>query len=115
MSISQKDCENYGDYAFVKLKVVFKKIIIGYNLFSQKEVKIVIRQIDQATFSIYGIKVSFIACPFSLVEPLVSGDIIDPNLEGINLASAKEIALMKAYTIGRRPTYRDYIEFIFFV
>ncbi|HHW58106.1 MAG TPA: nucleotidyl transferase AbiEii/AbiGii toxin family protein [Clostridia bacterium] len=95
-------------------KINFEKIYHNLiNSFSQKEVKIVLRQIDQATFSIYGIKVSFIAYPFSLIEPLVPGHIIDSNLEGINLASPKEIALMKAYTIGRRPTYRDYIDLYF--
>ncbi len=30
MSISQKEFENHGDYAFLKLKMVFK-VIIGYN------------------------------------------------------------------------------------
>ncbi len=100
--------------AEISEKINFENIHYNLiNLFSQKEVKIVIRQIDQATFSIYGIKVSFIAYPFSLVEPLVPGHIIDSNLKGINLASPKEIALMKAYTMGRRPTYRDYIDLYF--
>lgn len=66
------------------------------------------------TSTICGVKISFIAYPFPLIEPLVQGDKIDIRLKGINLASPKEIALMKAYTIGRRPTYRDYIDLLFF-
>lgn len=83
------------------------------NLFSQKDVKVELKQVDQVTFSIYGTKVSFIAYPFPLIEPLVPGEKINTNLAGINLASPKEIALMKAYAIGRRPTYRDYIDLYF--
>ncbi|MGI1689920.1 nucleotidyl transferase AbiEii/AbiGii toxin family protein [Thermoanaerobacter uzonensis] len=117
LALQLKHRKSYDlDFFQVKVseKIDFENIYYDLiNLFRQKEIKIIMRQIDQATFSIYGTKVSFIAYPFSLVEPLVSGDIIDPNLEGINLASAKEIALMKAYTIGRRPTYRDYIDLYF--
>ncbi|WP_238524934.1 nucleotidyl transferase AbiEii/AbiGii toxin family protein [Caldicellulosiruptor owensensis] len=79
------------------------------KLFPRKDVNIIIKQIDQMTSTRCGVKISFIAYPFPLIEPLVQGDKIDIRLKGINLASPKEIALMKAYTIGRRPTYRDYI------
>lgn len=48
-----------------------------------------------------------------MIEPLVQGEKIDIRLKGINLASPKEIALMKAYTIGSRPTFRDYIDLYF--
>lgn len=65
------------------------------------------------TSTICGVKIILIAYPFPLIEPLVQGDKIDIRLKGINLASPKEIALMKAYTIGRRPTFRDYIDLYF--
>lgn len=48
-----------------------------------------------------------------MIEPLVQGEKIDIRLKGISLASLQEIALMKAYTIGRRTTYRDYIDLYF--
>jgi len=83
------------------------------KLFPRKDVNIIIKQIDQMTSTICGVKISFIAYPFPLIEPLVQGDKIDIRLKGINLASPKEIALMKAYTIGRRPTLRDYIDLYF--
>ncbi|MQL53492.1 hypothetical protein GFC01_14735 [Desulfofundulus thermobenzoicus] len=83
------------------------------GLFSQKYVRVELKQVDQATVSIHGVKVTFLAYPFPLVEPLVSGHTIAPELAGIKLASPREIALMKAYTIGRRPSYRDYIDLYF--
>ncbi|QSZ28318.1 nucleotidyl transferase AbiEii/AbiGii toxin family protein [Aceticella autotrophica] len=89
---------------------IYKRLI---NLFPQKDIKIILKQVDQVNFNIYGIKISFIAYPFLLIEPLVPGEKIDINLTGINLTSPKEIALMKAYAIGRRPTYRDYIDLYF--
>ena len=98
----------------VSEKIEFEYI---YNIltksFSKKNVNIIIKQVDQMTSTICGVKISFIAYPFPLIEPLVQGDKIDIRLKGINLASPKEIALMKAYTIGRRPTYRDYIDLYF--
>jgi hypothetical protein len=56
------------------------------------------------------IKTSFISYPFELMEPLVPGDQITNELSGISLASPQEIALMKAYAIGRRAVFRDYID-----
>ncbi|AZT91469.1 hypothetical protein ELD05_13135 [Caldicellulosiruptor changbaiensis] len=98
----------------VSEKIEFEYI---YNVltqyFSKKDVNIVVKQVDQMTSTICRVKVSFIAHPFPLIEPLVQGDKIDIRLKGIELASPKEIALMKAYTIGRRPTFRDYIDLYF--
>lgn len=83
------------------------------RLFAVQEIDINFKQVDQATLNICGVKVTFLAYPFTLLEPLVPGHSITPALKGINLAHPREIALMKAYTIGRRPTYRDYIDLYF--
>lgn len=92
-------------------KINFEKIYRELvSLFFQKNVHVEVKQVDQATVSIYGVKVTFLAYPFPLVEPLVPGYKVARELAGMNLASLREIALMKAYTIGRRPSYRDYID-----
>lgn len=65
-----------------------------------------LRQFDQMNWAVDGTKVSFIAYPFPLMYPLVP-------LDGANLAHPREIALMKAYTVGRRATARDYIDLYF--
>lgn len=63
---------------------------------------------DQLDLVVDGIKVSFSAYPFAPIEPLVAGDQV--GLPGLLLASLPEIALMKAYAIGRRAVFRDYID-----
>lgn len=96
--------EEKGSIFFPKIANEIKQI------FSEKLAKLELKQIDQATWNIKGTKVTFLAYPFSLVEPLIAGDLISPKLKGIFLASPYEIALMKAYAIGRRATFRDYID-----
>lgn len=58
---------------------------------------------DELTVLIRGVKCSFIHYPFPLLFPLL-------NEEGLQLLSAHEIAATKAYTIGRRGAWKDYID-----
>jgi hypothetical protein len=53
-----------------------------------------------------GVKVSFIRYPFPVREPFV-------RYEDVSLLSVREIAMTKAYTIGRRGSYKDYIDLYF--
>lgn len=78
--------------------------------FSAGAVSVESRSEDQLDLVISGIKVSFIAYPFDRLEPLISGNLLSPGLSGLFLASPAEIALMKAYAIGRRAVFRDYID-----
>ncbi len=48
-------------------------------------------------------KLSFIAYPFAPVDPF-------RVVDGQEVASPREIALMKAYVLGRRATARDYVD-----
>ncbi len=56
---------------------------------------------------------TFLAYPFANAYPLVKGEIVDPSFGNILLALPQEIALMKAYSIGRRATIRDYLDLYF--
>ncbi|MDA8344110.1 MAG: nucleotidyl transferase AbiEii/AbiGii toxin family protein [Thermaerobacter sp.] len=76
------------------------------QVFGADRARITLRQADQVHWSIDGTKVSFIAYPFALRYPLV-------QCFGATLADAREIALMKAYALGRRATARDYIDLYF--
>lgn len=73
----------------------------------------VARQAEQSIWELDGIKTTFLAYPFPLLYPLVRGETLYPELEGVVLASPKEIALMKAYAIGRRPAFRDYVDLFY--
>lgn len=66
---------------------------------------IVIDNLDELTFfTTDTIKITFLYYPFKpLFEHVKSG-------AGLKLFSVKEIALQKAYTIGRRGEYRDYFD-----
>ncbi len=78
--------------------------------FPLKSAAVIFKKLDQLDLRIDGVKVSFIAYPFPLVYPLVDLNVIEPGLSGIKLASIREIALFKAYALGRRASFRDYID-----
>ncbi|MHB8986072.1 MAG: nucleotidyl transferase AbiEii/AbiGii toxin family protein [Eubacteriales bacterium] len=83
------------------------------KLFGLTGTKPVMKQVDQAIWDIKGVKTTFIAFPFPVTYPLVRGETVDLSLKGIMVASPREIALMKAYSIGRRATTRDYFDLYF--
>ncbi len=97
-----------------KDKINFNEIYRELSrLFSQENLRVELKKLDQAVIAASGTKLTFLAYPFPLVEPLVDGREVAESLAGIRLASPREIALMKAYTIGRRASYRDYIDLYF--
>lgn len=78
--------------------------------FPLKKAAVIFKKLDQLDLRIEGVKVSFIEYPFPLVYPLVGLDVFEPGLSGIKLAPTSEIALFKAYALGRRASFRDYID-----
>lgn len=60
----------------------------------------------QLNLFIDTIKGTFFQYEYPLVEPLVM-------LEGVPVASLREIAAMKAFSIGKRLSYKDYIDWYF--
>src|SRR5712691_2017500 len=54
------------------------------------------------------VKITFLRYPFPPREPLVV-------YEGLKLLSIREIATTKAYTIGRRGSYKDYVDLYFVI
>lgn len=61
---------------------------------------------DELTVSVNGVKVTFLHYPFPVLDPF---EIYD----GVPLLSVREIAATKAYTIGRRGSYKDYVDLYF--
>ncbi len=86
---------------------------IIHREFRLGEARLVQREIDQMTWNILGTKITFLAYPFSLLEPCATVVGMDEGKRGVSLATAREIALMKAYAIGRRATFRDYVDMYF--
>lgn len=96
------------------------RISVDYDLFSDQEIPqdfvAKVRKIfssytvspsvnnrDELTVFVGSVKVTFLYYPFPLIQPLASH-------EGLQIASIKEIAAMKAYTIGRRTSFKDYVD-----
>jgi len=63
---------------------------------------------DELTVFIDSVKLTFLSYPFAVIEPLAS-------LDGLPALSVREIGATKAYTIGRRGTYKDYVDLYFIV
>ena len=82
---------------------------LGYH-YSEKDYEIVFRKADQVDIRILGVKISFIHYPFPVINSLLDGANVSPGLKGLKISSVKEIALMKAYVLGRRTSFRDYID-----
>lgn len=61
---------------------------------------------EQLNVSIRGVKTTFFRYQYPPILPLVT-------YQGVRMASVPEIAAMKAFAIGQRGTYRDYVDMYF--
>ncbi len=57
----------------------------------------------ELTLKVAGVKCTFLEYPFPRLLPLVPS-------ESVDLLSPKEILVTKAYTIGRRGSFKDYVD-----
>lgn len=92
---------------------LFSKKEISKNLlgkikkvFSDKKIVVSVNNQDELTVFIDGVKTSFIHYPFPLLYK-------SKTFKNVRIANIKDIAAMKAYAIGRRGTYKDYIDLYF--
>jgi nucleotidyltransferase AbiEii toxin of type IV toxin-antitoxin system len=74
--------------------------------FARETVAPIVNNPDELTVLVGSVKLTLLTYPFRLIEPLVSFD-------GQRMLSVKEIGATKAYTIGRRGTYKDYVDLYF--
>ncbi|MEK9175079.1 MAG: nucleotidyl transferase AbiEii/AbiGii toxin family protein [Patescibacteria group bacterium] len=73
------------------------------KLFAGLPQRILVNNKNEFTLIVGETKITFLYYPFSLLYSLV-------DWENIKLSSIEEIAAMKAYTIGRRGTFKDYVD-----
>jgi hypothetical protein len=76
------------------------------RVFADVSIQPVVNNPDELTAFVDQVKITFLSYQFPLIEPLGSVD-------GLRMLSVKEIAVTKAYTIGRRGTYKDYVDLYF--
>ena len=99
------------------------RISVDFDFFSEKEIasdllpsveklfadysqKMLVNNKNELTLIVGETKVTFLYYPFPMLHSLVVW-------EGLKLAPLPEIAAMKAYTIGRRGTFKDYVDLYF--
>ena len=68
--------------------------------------KTLIDENNQVTYQISGVNITFLEYPFD-VKPVFDSDL------GIYLAQPLSIGAMKAYAIGRRSKWKDYVDIYF--
>lgn len=91
----------------------FSSSKIAKNFLEKLSMSIVVENIavdtsDELTFfTEKKIKITFLHYPFGHAFPLIE------VLQGLKLFSVKDIAIKKAYTIGRHGEYRDYFDLYF--
>jgi len=76
------------------------------ELFKEATIDIIINHSEQLSLIIDQTKVDFVKYPFPLILNLI-------EYEEVKIIKISEIAATKAYTIGRRATYKDYIDLYF--
>ena len=78
------------------------------KIFTDKKVNILVNNPEELTILVDNIKVTFLAYPFPVILNLA-------KYKEVALLSIKEIAASKAYTIGRRGSYKDYVDLYFII
>ncbi len=96
------------DYDFFTPKSIQGTMVKLESLFGEQSLRIIVNQDDQLTVSIKNVQVSFIHYPFSIFVDYI-------NWNGINLLTPEIISAMKAYTLGRRATFKDYVDLYYVI
>jgi len=76
------------------------------KIFKGSTIDIITNHSEQLSLIIDQTKVDFVKYPFPLILNLI-------EYEEVKIIKISEIAATKAYTIGRRATYKDYIDLYF--
>jgi hypothetical protein len=99
------------------------RVSVDFDLFSDAEIKRsllpslrtafpgatiapLVNNADELTALVDDVKAAFLRYPFPTINPLVLA-------EGVLMLSVREIAATKAYPIGRRGAFKDYVDLYF--
>ena len=95
------------DFDLFREKALDKSFISKiYNVFKGNRIKFTLRHSEQVNLVINIVKFNFVKYPYPLIFRL-------KKIKGVNVASPKEIALMKSFTLGRRARFKDYVDLYF--
>lgn len=96
-----------ADFDLFSIKKISKSLLDKVKkVFADKKMIVSVNNPDELTVFIDGIKTSFIHYHFPLLYK-------SRTFKGVQIANVEDIAAMKAYAIGRRETYKDYVDLYF--
>lgn len=76
------------------------------RVFPNSSISVTYRSPEQLNMLIDNIKTTFLQYPYPALDPFVLH-------RGVSLASVREIASTKAFSIGKRLSYKDYVDWYF--
>ncbi len=76
------------------------------QVFATSTIAPLVNNVDELTILVDNVKLTFLTYPFPFIEPLV-------RMAELSLLSVAEIGATKAYTIGRRGSYKDYVDLFY--
>lgn len=78
------------------------------KVFGDESIKIILSRSHQLTMQIQGVEVTYFRYPFTPIFPFIP-------YGRLKLLSIPEIAASKAHALGRRATFKDYIDLYFII
>jgi hypothetical protein len=76
------------------------------RVFREAQVEATLRTAEQVNCLINNIKTTFFSYPYDVVLPFI-------EYKNVPIISIKELAAMKAFAIGKRLSYKDYVDWYF--
>lgn len=73
------------------------------EIFSNYRITVSVNNPEELTVFLNETKITFIKYPFPVIKPII-------EYQGIRLLDVKEIGATKAYVIGRRGDFKDYVD-----
>jgi len=95
------------DFDFFWGKNISKNLLSRIEkVFKHFEIRVVVNHSEQLTVAIEGINLTFCKYPFPVISNFI-------KYQGVKILPSREIAAMKAYALGRRATFKDYVDLYF--
>ncbi|MBU4369662.1 nucleotidyl transferase AbiEii/AbiGii toxin family protein [Patescibacteria group bacterium] len=88
---------------FSKKDITLRVLNKVRRIFKGSKIEVIREHSEQLSVTIDRTKVDFVKYPFPLLFKLI-------KYQGVSISKISEIAVMKAYTMGRRETLKDYID-----
>jgi hypothetical protein len=97
------------DFDLFSKKPISKKLLPKVEeVFSGRKIVPSVNNPDELTVFVDAIKITFLFYPFPIIKRGI-------QYAGVSMLGIKEIAATKAYTIGRRGSFKDYVDLYFVI